>query len=62
MGMARKIAPKPSGILRWGLRVLSLAVAAYGGYAFVKREVGRYMLLKSHFVFFDLNSQLRSEE
>lgn len=33
-------------------------VAAYGAYAFVKRDFGSYMLLRVHFVFFDFDEPL----
>lgn len=53
MGMAKKAVKKPSAVRTWILRVLALAIAGYGVSAFVKREVGSYMLLKIQFVFFD---------
>ena len=34
-------------------RILAGAIAAYGCYAFTKRQIGSYMFLKIHFVFFD---------
>lgn len=42
----------------WCLRLLAYLWAAYGAVAFVRREVWRYLLLKSHFVFFDYTEPL----
>lgn len=53
MGMAGKLFPKPSAVRKWTGRILALAIAGYGIYAFVKRDIGVYMILRSHFVFFD---------
>lgn len=35
------------------LRILGAAVALYGAYAFVKRNIASYLFLQVHFVFFD---------
>ncbi|MCD8109164.1 MAG: hypothetical protein LUE14_03565, partial [Clostridiales bacterium] len=35
------------------LRGTAFIIATYGIYAFVKRNIGNYMLLRYHFVFFD---------
>ena len=40
------------------LRIAVAVVATYGMYAFVKRDIGNYMLLKVHFVFFDYDEPL----
>lgn len=58
MGMAKKAVKKPSAVCTWILRVLALAIAGYGVFAFVKREIGSYMLLKIQFVFFDFEEPL----
>ena len=42
----------------WCLRLLAYLWAAYGAVAFVWRDVWRYLLLKSHFVFFDYTEPL----
>lgn len=39
-------------------RILAGAIAAYGCYAFTKRQIGSYMFLKIHFVFFDYTEPL----
>ena len=52
MGMAKRLAKKPSKIRKWGLRGVALLIAAYGAYAFMKRDFVDYMLLRYHFVFF----------
>ena len=50
--MARKHL-QPSKIRTWALRIAGYSFAAYGVVTFVRRDVGLYLLLKSHFVFFD---------
>lgn len=58
MGMARKLVKQPSVIRTWVLRAVAALIAGYGMYAFVKRDIGGYMLLKSQFVFFDFEEPL----
>ncbi len=58
LGLARKLTKKPSKIRKWTLRGMAFFVAAYGAYAFVKRDFGNYMLLRYHFVFFDFEEPL----
>ena len=58
MGMARKFTKKPSKIRKWTLRSMAFFVAAYGAYAFVKRDFGKYLFLRVHFVFFDFEEPL----
>lgn len=53
MGMAGKLVKKPSKIRKWILRGIAVLVAGYGIYAFIRRDIGSYMLLKNQFVFFD---------
>ena len=40
-------------IRTWILMILGAAVALYGAYAFVKRNIASYLFLQVHFVFFD---------
>ena len=58
MGMMRKAVKKPSAVRTWILCILALAVAGYGVFVFVKRDVESYMLLKNQFVFFDFEEPL----
>ena len=51
MGMAGKLIKKKPP--RWLLRTLAGVLAAYGLYAFWRRDFENYMLLRYHFVFFD---------
>ena len=53
-----KAAKGTSGIRIRILRIVATVAAVYGMYAFVKRDIGNYMLLKVHFVFFDYNEPL----
>ena len=58
MGVAKKLFRNPSAAHKWTARGLGSLIAAYGLYAFFKREIGSYMLLKNQFVFFDFNEPL----
>ena len=55
--MARKRL-RPNQIRTWVLRIVGYSFAVYGAVAFVRRDVGLYLLLKSHFVFFDYSEPL----
>lgn len=57
-GIAKKLIPKPSRMIKWGGRLVALMIAAYGLYAFANREIGSYMLLRNQFVFFDFEEPL----
>ncbi|MGM9639153.1 MAG: DUF4405 domain-containing protein [Butyricicoccaceae bacterium] len=52
MGIAGRGA-KPSASKTMCLRIVGVCIAVYGFYAFVTRQFGTYMLLRSRFVFFD---------
>lgn len=58
MGMAKQLVKKPLPACRRLLQGMACLIAGYGIYAFLKREIGSYMLLKSHFVFFDFEEPL----
>lgn len=49
---------RPNQVRTWVLRIAGYSFAAYGAVAFVRRDVGLYLLLKSHFVFFDYSEPL----
>lgn len=53
-----KLCKKPSRVRSSVLRILAAAVALYGVFAFVRRELPLYMTLRSHFVFFDYEEPL----
>lgn len=53
MGIARKYMKNESKVRQWVFRILAIIIAIYGIWAFIKRDIGIYMLLQSHFVFFD---------
>lgn len=55
-GMVKKLFPKSSPVQKWAGRILALIMAGYGIYAFVKRDIGDYMMLRSHFVFLTMTS------
>ena len=55
--MARKHL-RSNQICTWVLRIAGYSFAAYGAVTFIRRDVGLYLLLKSHFVFFDYSEPL----
>ncbi len=58
MGMVKKHLKKTPVVHIWILRIAAFLAAAYGAYAFVKRGIGEYMILKNQFVFFDFDEPL----
>ena len=58
LGVAGKAVKGTSKVRICMLRIVAVVVAVYGMYAFVKRDIGNYMLLKVHFVFFDYDEPL----
>ena len=58
MGMAKRMFRKPSAVRAWIVRCVGFLLAGYGVYAFLKREIGSYMLLKIQFVFFNFDEPL----
>ena len=56
--MARRMIKKPSSIRFWLVRSLGIVIAGYGVVAFIKREIGSYMILQNQFVFFDFEEPL----
>lgn len=61
MGIAKRFVKelptirKIVAIGRWLLRGIAVLIAGYGAYAFIQRDIGRYMLLINHFAFFDFD-------
>ena len=58
IGMAKRMAKKPSSTRTWILRIIAVLIAGYGVFAFFKRDIGDYMLLRTMFVFFDFSEPL----
>lgn len=58
IGMMKKQFRASSHMYTWMLRTVAVAIAAYGAFAFVKREIGSYMFLKNEFVFFNFEEPL----
>lgn len=58
MGMARKLVNRKSVVRTWVLRTIAVSIAGYGIYAFIRRGIGRYMLMMDHFVFFDFDEPI----
>lgn len=47
-----------SRVRSWAVRAVGALIALYGVFAVVRRELPEYMLLKTHFVFFDYGEPL----
>ena len=58
MNMTKRMFKRPSAVRSWTVRAIGLLIAGYGAYAFVKREIGSYMLLRIQFVFFNFEEPL----
>ena len=58
LGIARKFTKKKSALRTVVLRVLAAGIAGYGIYAFQKREIGSYLMMKIQFAFFDMEESL----
>ncbi len=52
-GMAGKLFKQPSAARQWIARLAGFRIAAYGVWAFLKRDILSYMLMQVHFVFVD---------
>lgn len=57
-GMAGKLVKKTSALRKWVLRAIAVLIAGYGVYAFIHRGIGRYMLMRERFVFFNFEEKL----
>lgn len=58
VGMAKRFVKEAPVVGKYLLRVIALLAAGYGAYAFIQREIGRYMFLKNHFAFFNFEEPL----
>lgn len=58
LNMANRAFKKPSAVRNWVLRIIAFAISGYGVYAFIKRGIGSYMILKNQFVFFDFDEPI----
>lgn len=58
LGIAKKYTKKKSVLRTALLRVLAAGIAGYGIYAFQKREIGSYLMMKVQFAFFDMEESL----
>ncbi len=56
--MAKRFVKETPIVGKYLFRVIALLAAGYGAYAFIQREIGRYMLLKNHFAFFNFEEPL----
>lgn len=58
VGMAKRFVKETPIVGKYLFRVIALLAAGYGAYAFIQREIGRYMFLKNHFAFFNFEEPL----
>lgn len=58
IGMVKKKFGSSSTKRTWLLRIVAVAIAIYGIFAFVHREIGSYLFLRSEFVFFNFEEPL----
>lgn len=59
LGLARRaLHLRPSRVRRGLLPILGAGVAVYGIFAFVRRDLLAYMLVRTHFVFFDFSEPI----
>ena len=58
MNMTKRLFKKPSAVRIWLARIIGFLISGYGVYAFIKRDIGSYMVLKNQFVFFDFGEPL----
>lgn len=58
MGMVKKHLKKIPAVPAWALQGGAILAAVYGAYAFWKRGIWEYMILKNQFTFFDFDEPL----
>lgn len=58
MNMAKRIIKTPIRFSAIILRCLTALIVLYGGYAFIHREIGSYLFLRTAFVYFDFSKPL----
>lgn len=58
VNMAKRLFSKPSVVRRYISRFIAVLAAGYGIYAFNKRQILDYILMKNHFVFYDYNESV----
>ncbi len=58
ISMVRKKISKPNKTLKIIPKIVCAATSAYGLYVFLSRKILDYMLLKTHFVFFDFSESI----
>lgn len=53
VAMTGRLWKQPSAVRKWSAGFVAAIAAGYGLYAFVRRQIGEYLLMKMHFVFYD---------
>ena len=58
LGIANKVSHGALSSKKWLLRAIGLFIAIYGMYAFIKRDIFNYMILKNHFANFSFEESV----
>lgn len=58
VAMVGRLFHKPSVVRTWMARIVAFSLAGYGIYAWKKRWIGKYLLMKVHFVFYDYSEKV----
>ena len=53
VAMVGRLWEHPSVIITWAARSVATTIAGYGLYAFYRRQIGDYLIMRMHFVFYD---------
>ena len=53
VAMVGRLWEHPSVIRTWAARSVATTIAGYGLYAFYRRQIGDYLIMRMHFVFYD---------
>ena len=58
LAAAKRSGRAPSSVRAWASRAAAALLAVYGIYALLKRDIGSYMTLQTHFIFLDYEEPL----
>lgn len=58
VNISKRLFHKKSKFRKWIARIIGWIIAAYGFFAFLKRDIPKYMFLQIHFVFIDFDEAL----
>lgn len=58
VSMTGRLFKKPSVSRKWLVKAAGVLIPCYGVYAFYKRQIGDYLLMRMHFVFYDYSEKV----